>query len=180
MIVPLVVEIEALITIRPGDLRPCVSAPLTREAAQVASQQQHPGTRDSAGLAILDREECLRLLATVPVGRIVFTEHALPAIRPVNFVVHDGAIIIRTGEGGKLAAAADGAVVAFEADEFDLVALTGWSVTAVGQATVVTDPEVVAEVSALPVDTWAPGDRSHYIFIALATVTGRRIDRVRP
>lgn len=35
----------------------------------------------------LDRSEALRLLGTVPLGRIVFTHQALPAIRPVNHVV---------------------------------------------------------------------------------------------
>ncbi|MCA1836649.1 MAG: pyridoxamine 5'-phosphate oxidase family protein, partial [Actinobacteria bacterium] len=37
---------------------------------------------DSAG-----RAECLRLLRTGSVGRIVFTEQALPAIQPVNFTI---------------------------------------------------------------------------------------------
>ena len=32
----------------------------------------------------LAREEALRLLATVPLGRVVFTDRALSAIRPVN------------------------------------------------------------------------------------------------
>lgn len=35
----------------------------------------------------LDRSEALRLLGTVPLGRVVFTHQALPAIRPVNHVV---------------------------------------------------------------------------------------------
>lgn len=132
--------------------------------------------RDSQGLVILDREECLRLLGTVPVGRIVFTEHALPAIRPVNFLVHDGAIVIRSGEGEKLTAAADGAVVAFEADEFDADARTGWSVTAVGPAAAVTDADSVAALSALPLVPWAPGDRSRFIRLQVVHVSGRRLD----
>ena len=39
----------------------------------------HPFT-----LHTLDRAECLRLLQTVPVVRIVFTESALPAVQPVS------------------------------------------------------------------------------------------------
>lgn len=51
-------------------------------------------------LAAVDRVECLRLLRTVSVGRIVFTEHALPAIQPVNFTVEGGEVFIRTSGGG--------------------------------------------------------------------------------
>ncbi|MBO0830234.1 MAG: pyridoxamine 5'-phosphate oxidase family protein [Streptosporangiales bacterium] len=123
---------------------------------------------------MLDREECLRLLSRAPAGRLVFTERALPAIRPVNFVVHDGAIIIRSSEGEKLTAAADGAVVAFEADEIDVAARTGWSVIVVGQAAVVTDAGSVAKLSALPLVSWAPSSRDRFIRVDVTHVTGRR------
>ncbi|MFF4043414.1 pyridoxamine 5'-phosphate oxidase family protein [Streptomyces sp. NPDC001816] len=35
-------------------------------------------------------------------GRIIFTRHALPTARPVDHVLDDGAIIIRTHEGAAL------------------------------------------------------------------------------
>ena len=38
-------------------------------------------------------EECLRLLATVPVGRVGVTIDALPAVLPVNFVMTGGAVV---------------------------------------------------------------------------------------
>src|SRR5437660_880425 len=37
----------------------------------------------------LSRDECLRLLGQVPVGRIVFTRQALPAVEVVNFAMDD-------------------------------------------------------------------------------------------
>jgi len=80
----------------------------------------------------LSREECLRLVGQVPVGRIVYTRQALPAVELVNFALHDGDIIIRTDASGKLAAATRGAVVAFEADSVNTAAHAGWSVTVVG------------------------------------------------
>lgn len=40
--------------------------------------------------------EALRLLGGVSLGRIVFTRQALPTIRPVNRVLIDGDIVIRT------------------------------------------------------------------------------------
>ena len=80
----------------------------------------------------LSRDECLRLMGSVPVGRIVYTRQALPAVELVNFTLDDGDIIIRTDAGGKLAAATRGAVVAFEADSLDVTGHAGWSVTVVG------------------------------------------------
>jgi len=73
---------------------------------------------DSVGSEALDRGECLRLLGSVSIGRIIFTEHALPAAEPVNFALLGDAVVFRTAAGSRLAAAARNAVVAFEADEF--------------------------------------------------------------
>jgi nitroimidazol reductase NimA-like FMN-containing flavoprotein (pyridoxamine 5'-phosphate oxidase superfamily) len=63
-------------------------------------------------LETLDRDECLRLLATVPVGRIGLSIGALPAILPVNFAMVGSSIVIRTVVGSKLDAATRHAVVA--------------------------------------------------------------------
>ncbi|MEV4577503.1 pyridoxamine 5'-phosphate oxidase family protein [Nonomuraea jabiensis] len=130
---------------------------------------------DSSGLQVLSREECLGLLSTAPIGRIVFTEHALPAVQPVNFHLDGRSIVIRTSTGSKLAAATRHAVVAFEADEFDSELRTGWSVTAVGQARAVTDPDEIHRLAALPLTAWAPGSRDHYIVVDAEQVSGRRI-----
>ena len=45
--------------------------------------------------AELDGVEALRLLGSVSLGRIVFTRHALPTVRPVNHVLVDGDVVIR-------------------------------------------------------------------------------------
>ncbi|HEX4816627.1 pyridoxamine 5'-phosphate oxidase family protein [Nonomuraea sp. NPDC049480] len=130
---------------------------------------------DSSGLQVLSREECLTLLSTTPIGRIVFTDRALPAVQPVNFHLDGHSIVIRTSIGSKLAAATRRAVVAFEADEFDPELRTGWSVTAVGHARAVTDPAEINRLAALPLITWAPGSRDHYIVVEAEQVSGRRI-----
>ncbi|MEU1392243.1 MULTISPECIES: pyridoxamine 5'-phosphate oxidase family protein [unclassified Nonomuraea] len=130
---------------------------------------------DSSGLQVLSREECLRLLSSTPIGRIVFTDRALPAVQPVNFCLDGERVVIRTSIGSKLAAATRHAVVAFEADEFDPAMRTGWSVTAVGHARAVTDPAEMARLAALPLSPWAPGSRDHYIVVDAEQVSGRRI-----
>jgi uncharacterized protein len=130
---------------------------------------------DTGGLEILDPEECRALLAKAPLGRIVFTQRALPAVQPVNFTVDDGDVVIRTGEGSKLAAATRNAIVAFEVDDFDVDSRTGWSVVVVGPARVVSDPEETARLKELPLRPWAPGQRENFIRIRPTLISGRRI-----
>ncbi|MEU0568538.1 pyridoxamine 5'-phosphate oxidase family protein [Nonomuraea sp. NPDC005983] len=132
---------------------------------------------DSSGLQVLSRQECLGLLSATPIGRIVFTDHALPAVQPVTFCLDGETIVIRTATGSKLAAATRHAVVAFEADSFDLDTRTGWSVTAVGRARAVHEPHEIARLNSLPLTPWAPGARAHYITVETEQVTGRRITR---
>jgi uncharacterized protein len=130
---------------------------------------------DGPVLNELSRAECVRLLATVPIGRICYTRQALPAAEPVNFAVHDGTIVIRTAAGSKLAAATHHAVVAFEADDLDLVLRSGWSVTVVGRCEEVTDAKDIARLDRLGLESWAPGARNNFIRIVPAIVTGRRL-----
>ncbi|KAB8190337.1 pyridoxamine 5'-phosphate oxidase family protein [Nonomuraea phyllanthi] len=135
---------------------------------------------DSSGLQVLSTEECFALLSSAPIGRIVFTDRALPAVQPVNFYLDGRSVVIRTSPGSKLAAATRHAVVAFEADEFDTELRTGWSVTAVGQARAVTDPAELDRLARLPLMSWAPGDRDHYIVVDAEQISGRRIVATRP
>ena len=128
------------------------------------------------GLELLDETECLGLMARASVGRVGVTVGALPAIFPVNFALSDGAVVFRTGEGTKLAAATDQAVVAFEVDDWDPVEHTGWSVLAVGKACVVDDPDEVARLRRLPLGPWAGGTREHFVWMPVEFVSGRRID----
>lgn len=131
--------------------------------------------RDSAGPDVLDKPECLVRLARAPIGRVVYTDQALPAVQPVVFAVYDGTIVFRTCDGKRVAEATDGAVVAFEADEFDPVTNTGWSVTVVGRARTVTDPAEIAELAKVPMDLWTAGEIGVFVRIELELVSGRGI-----
>jgi uncharacterized protein len=123
----------------------------------------------------LTREQCLRQMATAPVGRIIYTWHAMPAVELVNFAMDAGDIVIRTAASGKLTAALDGTVVAFEADEFDSASRTGWSVTAVGHAREVTDPADIDRLRAIGPLPWVPGGRPYFVRITPGTLNGRRL-----
>lgn len=63
-------------------------------------------------LTVLSREQCIAL--TVPIGRLIYTVRALPAVAPVNFILDGRDIVLRVGCGSSLAAAIRGSIVAFE------------------------------------------------------------------
>jgi nitroimidazol reductase NimA-like FMN-containing flavoprotein (pyridoxamine 5'-phosphate oxidase superfamily) len=132
------------------------------------------GMFDRNGLEVLDRDACLRLLATATLGRIGVTSEALPTILPVNFWFDGEQILVRTGAGTKLHAATSGAVVAFEVDEFDPLYHSGWSVVVTGPASEVTDPLALERHRVRRLPHWAPAD-GHVVAIDPAIVTGRRI-----
>ncbi|GGS28478.1 pyridoxamine 5'-phosphate oxidase family protein [Actinokineospora fastidiosa] len=131
--------------------------------------------RGEQRLEVLDRERCLRLLETVRVGRLVFTEDALPAVQPVNFRMHGDRVVIRVAGGGKLAAATGHAVVAFQADELDPDLRSGWSVTVVGHAELITDVDELLLLSGTWLRPWVDGRRDHFVRISAEKVTGRRL-----
>jgi hypothetical protein len=112
-------------------------------------------------------------MASVPVGRVIYTWQALPAVELVSFVLERGDIVIRTVRGGKLALGAHGAVVAFEADCLDAAHDSGWSVTAIGPSREVTDPEEADALRKMRLNCWAPGTREHFIRISPVMLTGR-------
>ena len=128
---------------------------------------------DGLGLRRLPREECLRLLDSVPVGRIIYTRQALPAVDLVNFVLHEGDIVFRTDAAGKLGAAVRGAVVAFEADSLNFERHAGWSVTVVGQCRAVTDPGEIERLRGTGISPCAAGEGEHFVRIPPSIVNGR-------
>lgn len=75
------------------------------------------------------RDEALRLLGSVPYGRIVFTERALPAVRVVNHVVNDGQVVVPAGAGVLRVV---GQIVAYQADLVGEGPLLLWSVVVIG------------------------------------------------
>ncbi len=120
---------------------------------------------------VLERDECFALLARVPVARLGVAEPGLaPLIVPVNFVVDDETVVFRSDWGTKLELLRQ-YPVSLQADEFDQLHHTGWSVLLQGPAHEV-DP---AELDHLVIHTWAPGERERWVRIEPTQVSGRRI-----
>lgn len=137
---------------------------------------------DDTGLEILLPHECLQLLeGDVPkVGRVEVIHDNRPDVLPVNYVVVDGSVVFRTGEGEKLAAAVDGAFVAFDVDAIDASWEEGWSVVVHGQAELLRSTAEIEHLNGLLARSWVPTERVHHIRIVPESITGRSIDAGRP
>jgi hypothetical protein len=84
----------------------------------------------------LTRDESLRLLGSVSLGRIIFTSGALPAVRPVHHLLLGEHIVIRASLGAAIGREASGAgtVVAYEAGVIGADQQLAWSVVVIGRA----------------------------------------------
>jgi hypothetical protein len=143
-------------------------------SAGPADDRSRAVSYDASGLEILADAECFRLLRGSPVGRVVFTAAALPAVLPVNYALDDdGSVVFRTGARTRLAAAA-GTVVAFEADEVQADA-PAWSVVVTGRLAVVRDDEERERLARIPLRSWVPAARDLFLRITPELVTGRRL-----
>jgi nitroimidazol reductase NimA-like FMN-containing flavoprotein (pyridoxamine 5'-phosphate oxidase superfamily) len=122
----------------------------------------------------------LALIRTQPhhFGRLGFTDYVgvFPSIIPINYLLDEDKIVIRTDAGSRLNAALRGAPVAFEVDGVDETHQVGWSVLVRGRAEEVTDEDKLAELRQTPLLAWHPGPKPRYVVgIALlgeASVSG--------
>ena len=130
---------------------------------------------DHAGLEVLSFDSCLRLLAAVSVGRVGFVANGEVIVLPVNFVMDGQSVVFRTASGSKLLGAEDKNAVAFEADNYDDITESGWSVLVNGRAEVVEDDAEIDRLSRIGLHSWASDlDRPFWIRISPTSVTGRR------
>ncbi len=126
---------------------------------------------DIGVLEELEHEECLKLVASMSIGRLaVAVEERGPLVVPVNYVLDGEIVVFRSGPGTKLHALRD-TPVSFQVDLIDSIHRTGWSVLIRGVAHEATRHEV----EHLIVEPWPPGDKHHWIRILPTAITGRTI-----
>lgn len=115
----------------------------------------------------LTRDDCLHLLGTGGLGRVVFTASAMPAVQPVSYVLHGDEVVFRVADGGSLSTATRQAVVGFQVDDIDPVTYAGWSVLGVGQAYAISD----ADRRSVPAGDFA----THTVAVPMQQLTGQRL-----
>jgi hypothetical protein len=133
---------------------------------------------DASGLEVLSEGEALALLATASVGRLVYSDRALPFVVPVAFTLDATDIVIRTGRRSDLATHA-GNVVAFEADDI-ASARSGWTVVVTGRIERVDADAEIARLGDLELPTWVPAASDHYLRLRPELISGRRIPALVP
>jgi nitroimidazol reductase NimA-like FMN-containing flavoprotein (pyridoxamine 5'-phosphate oxidase superfamily) len=132
-------------------------------------------TDTRTGIEVIDRAACLDLLDAHSFGRLAAVSGGQPILVPVNYTLYEGAVVFRTAAGAKLTAAVSGAPVAFEIDHVDAARQTGWSVVVSGWAEEVIGRSAIERLEHLPLRTWAPGERDHWVTIRPDGITGRRV-----
>ena len=125
-------------------------------------------------LVELSRAECLELLATEEIGRVVYCDRQGPLAVPVNFRLDEETIVFRTSPHNSLAAhLRESSTCAFEVDRIDTSTRSGWSVVVRGSGALVRHPDVASKPAG-PVP-WPDGTRQFVIRITPLEVTGRRL-----
>lgn len=149
------------------------------------------GTAGVADVEPLPEHVCWELLRTAPVGRLAFVGvDGGPDVRPLNFVVDHGEVVVRTHPGGALwpwttrGAAPDGVDVAFEVDGVWGAGGGGtptvvWSVVLRGRAVPVSGTSGALEVDDLPLRPYWSGAGDLFLRVR-GVPSGRRVRVVGP
>ena len=128
--------------------------------------------QSDGGGTILPVHECWDLLAGVTLGRLVTSVDGQPEIFPVNYVVQRRSILFRTAEGTKLVSTAINNRVVFEVDDHNVA--EGWSVIVKGTARSLPYQRGDRGRRACPGVAVDDFEKSHYVRVIPASVTGRR------
>lgn len=131
-----------------------------------------PTTDEDRRIHFLSDVDCRRLLASEVIGRLGFTDGALPVILPVAYFLHAGDVLIPADQGSTVVTAVRGAVVAFEIDALDATTGSGWSVSVIGPSRVVTHPREVESMDALGPTGRPAGPGRCYISVRPGLVRG--------
>jgi nitroimidazol reductase NimA-like FMN-containing flavoprotein (pyridoxamine 5'-phosphate oxidase superfamily) len=125
----------------------------------------------------MTEQEATDLLSTHEVGRIAWQTVEGPVIFPVAYAFDKGVLVFRTAEQGVLAELAAERLVAFQIDEIDVGAASGWSVLVRATSSRLADSgEDGTPQTPLPVP-WATGERDLVIQLDPLAISGRVVVR---
>ncbi|MGN5237965.1 pyridoxamine 5'-phosphate oxidase family protein [Rhodococcus sp. SJ-3] len=125
----------------------------------------------------LSDEQAWERLASEKVGRLVTVVGERPEIYPVNYVVSDGKVYFRTGEGSKLSELTVHSTVAFQTDHIHED--TAWSVVVHGSARVLRSFDDAARIDALGLTPWVPTPKFNYVEITATEITGLQYNLIK-
>jgi nitroimidazol reductase NimA-like FMN-containing flavoprotein (pyridoxamine 5'-phosphate oxidase superfamily) len=142
-----------------------------------------PGSGGSAQRVVerLDEPECMELLSTAKIGRLVYnSRYGLVAV-PSEYKIHEGSIVFRTyrttytEEDLRTGIAYAEYEVAVEVDQSDPEARTGWVVLVQGAAHHIDTEAERAAIAGLGLESWVEGEPEHFIRVIPSQIRGQRI-----
>ena len=137
--------------------------PINRQEDEMESDER-PGS-------VLDEQQSWDVLQRCGHGRLAVAVRGKPDIYPINYIAHEGALLMRTNPGTKLAELTVNPSVAFEVDE--VVDGKAWSVVVTGNARVVESQSEMDRLDRLPLKPWIPTLKYTYVEITPDHINGR-------
>ncbi len=123
----------------------------------------------------MSTDECWEILDRERFGRLAVAVQGEPDIFPINFLVDNGALLMRTAPGTKLTELVINAAVAVEADGRS--GDEAWSVIVKGLARMVDSFSETYADDEKHLETWLPSDKPIYVEITVRDISGRRFYR---
>lgn len=119
----------------------------------------------------LTPEQCWQYLEHTQHGRLALSVLNQPDIYPINYLAHDGVILLRTAPGTKLAELTVNSHVALEAD--GITSDEAWSVVVKGTVRELQTTDEIAAADQLPLRPWIRTEKYRYLEITPEQVNGR-------
>jgi nitroimidazol reductase NimA-like FMN-containing flavoprotein (pyridoxamine 5'-phosphate oxidase superfamily) len=129
----------------------------------------------------LDEAECMKLLSTRRIGRLVYTSRYGPVALPSEYKICEGSIVFRTyrttfTEEDLRTGIEDAEYqVVIEADQTDPDAREGWLVHVRGTAHHIDTEADRASIADIGLTSWLEGEPEHFIRVDPISVRGQRI-----
>ena len=142
------------------------------------------GNEDRGTSRVIERlsdAECMELISSATVGRLVYTSRYGPVALPFEYKMHEGSIVFRTYRAvfteedlrTDIPYAEYGVVV--EIDQTDTERHAGWIVIVQGPAHHVDSDAERSAIADLGLESWVEGEPEHFIRVAPTTVAGQRL-----
>lgn len=133
----------------------------------MTTDDEHPG-------ANMTSDDAWRFLEHTRFGRLALSVANNPDIFPINYLAHDGKLLMRTNPGTKLAELTINDTVAFEID--GLTDDQAWSVVLKGKARVLESQTEIDAANELPLAPWLQTRKYTFVEITPTSVRGIRFE----
>jgi nitroimidazol reductase NimA-like FMN-containing flavoprotein (pyridoxamine 5'-phosphate oxidase superfamily) len=139
------------------------------------------GVRARRVMEPLDEAECMELLSTRRIGRLVYTSRYGPMALPSEYKIHKGSIVFRTyrttftEEDLRTGIEHAEYQVVVEADQADPDAREAWMVIVRGTAHHLDTEAERASIADIGLKSWLEGEPEHFIRVDPISVRGQRI-----